>query len=103
MTKDKSLILAADDLQVGQQVAIHSWRDEKKHWLGDALEIKAICLPYLVVKFISQQEWPSVTLDARQVNLMQVSPEFVTAQLGSYPTDLGRVPESVSPGRGAAR
>jgi hypothetical protein len=74
MTKDKSLILAADDLQVGQCVLIHSWRDGKSHWLGDAFEIKAICLPYLVVKFLSQQEWPSVTLDTRQVNLMQRAP-----------------------------
>lgn len=89
MTKEKSLILAADDLQVGQHVAIHSWRDDKKHWLGDALEIKAVCLPYLVVKFVSVKEWPSVTLDTRQVNLMQVSPEFVAAQRGGYPTDLG--------------
>ena len=60
---NNSLILAADDLQVGQHVAIHSWRDEKKHWLGDALDIKAVCLPYLVLKFVSVQEWPSVTLD----------------------------------------
>ncbi len=89
MTKDKSLILAADDLHTGQHVVIHSWRDDKKYWLGDALEIKAICLPYLVAKFVSVQEWPSVTLDTRQVNLMWVSPEFVQAQLGGYPTDLG--------------
>ena len=89
MSKDKSLILAADDLQVGQHVAIHSWRNGKKHWLGDALQIKAICLPYLVVKFVSVKEWPAVTLDTRQVNLMTVTPEFVAAQLNSYPTDLG--------------
>ena len=66
MHKDKGLILPTDDLQVGQHVAIHSWRDEKKHWLGDVLEIRAICLPYLVVKFILQEEWPSVTLDTRR-------------------------------------
>lgn len=89
MTKEKSLILAADDFQVGHHIAIHSWRDAKKHWLGDALEIKAICLPYLVVKFVSVQEWPSVTIDTRQVNLMAVTPEFVAAQRGGYPTDLG--------------
>jgi hypothetical protein len=88
MSKDKGLILAADDLQVGMAVAIHSWRDDKKHWLGDGLEIKAICLPYLVVKFVSVQEWPSVTLDTRQVKLMAVTPEFVAAQRGGYPTDL---------------
>jgi hypothetical protein len=89
MTKNKSLILAADDLQVGQHLVIHSWRDDKRYWLGDALEIKAICLPYLVAKFVSVQEWPSVTIDTRQVNLMAVSPEFVAAQLGGYPSDLG--------------
>jgi hypothetical protein len=88
MTKEKSLILAPDDFQVGQHIVIHSWRDDKKHWLGDALKIRAICLPYIVVKFISQQEWPSVTLDTRRVNLMQVSPEFVQAQLNGYPADL---------------
>jgi hypothetical protein len=88
MSKEKSLILAADDLHVGMAVAIHAWRSDKKHWLGDALQIKAICLPYLVVKFVSQKEWPSVTLDSRQVNLMAVPPEFVQAQLGGYPTDL---------------
>lgn len=89
MTNEKRLILAADDLHVGMAVAIHSWRDDKKHWLGDALEIRAICLPYIVVKFVSVQEWPSVTLDSRQVNLMAVTPEFVQAQRGGYPTDLG--------------
>ena len=94
MTKDKSLILAADDLHVAQHVAIHSWRNGRCHWLGDALEIKAACLPYLVVKFVSQQDWPSVTLDTRQVNLMQVSPEFVAAQLGGYPADLCKMEPS---------
>lgn len=51
MTKEKSVILAADDLQVGQHVAFHSWQEERKHWLCDALEIKATRLPYLVAKF----------------------------------------------------
>lgn len=81
-------MLRPDDLKSGQHVAIHSWLDEKKHWLGDALRIKAICLPYLIVKFITQEEWPSITLDSRQVNLMAVSREFVEAQAGGYPTDL---------------
>lgn len=30
----------------------------------------------------SQEQWPSVTLDTRQVNLMAVTREFVAAQLG---------------------
>ena len=88
MSMSRGLLLQADDLQVGQQVAIHSWKSGKAHWLGDALEIKAINLPYLIVKFISQQEWPSVTLDTRQVNLMPVSREYVQAQLGGYCSDL---------------
>ena len=94
MTKEKGLMIQADDLQVGQHAAIHSWRDGKSHWLGDALETKAICLPYIVVRFVSQQEWPAVTLDTRQVNLMQVSPEFVQAQLGGYPADLCKMEQN---------
>lgn len=85
------MILAIDDLQVGQQVAIHCWKNGQTHWLGDALEIKAMCLPYLVVRFIAQEEWPSVTLDTRQVHLMAVTREFVEAQLGGYPTDLCKI------------
>jgi hypothetical protein len=90
------MILPIDDLHVGQQIAIHSWKNGKSHWLGDALEIKAICLPYLIVKFISQEEWPSVTLDVRQVNLMAVSSEFVAAQRGGYCSDLCKMTKSNS-------
>lgn len=91
------LILYADDLQIGTAFTIHHWNDNKRRfWCGDALVVKAVNLPFIVAKFAAQpQDWPSITLDLREVALMPISPEFVEAQKGGYSANLQQMPPRV--------
>lgn len=76
-------IVAEDDLHVGQRVCIHTLKrfpDESNHLLGETIQVKAICLPFVVGQFLSQLGSPTMTLDCRFLNFMRVSDEFITAQ-----------------------
>ena len=77
------LILAEDDLEVGQYVCVYNLKqapDEGASILGQSLQIQAICLPYFVGQLLSDPSEPVLTLDCRFLNLMKVSEEFVQAQ-----------------------
>jgi hypothetical protein len=93
----KGLLLHADDLEIGAVCTVHHWNDHQRHfWCGDALVVKAINLPFIVAKFAAQpQDWPSITLDLREVALMPVSPDFVEAQKGGYSANLQQMPPRV--------
>ena len=80
--KKKGLLLAADDLEVGKYVAIHSVKGSNRAhpFFGHAGEIRAINLPFVIVKPVNNPEID--TLDVRYLNLMPVSDEFVRAQKG---------------------
>ncbi len=92
----KGLLLHADDLAIDTVCTIHSWHDGRHFWCGDALVVKAINLPSVVAKFVAQPEdWPSITLDLREVALMPVSPDFVEAQKGGYSANLQQMPPRV--------
>ena len=79
-SKLKGLLLAPDDLEVGQFIAVHSLKgsNEILGCFGMASEIRAINLPYIVVRFVSGGEIE--TMDVRYLNLMPVTQEFVQAQ-----------------------
>jgi len=76
----KSLLLAPDDLEVGKYVAVHSLKDSKQAlpFSGHASEIRAINLPFVVVKPVG--DYGIITIDVRYLNLMSISEEFVQAQ-----------------------
>lgn len=78
--KKKGLLLAVDDLEVGKYVAIHSVKGSNQAFpfLGHAGVIRAINLPFVVVKPVGNPELD--TLDVRYLNLMPVTDDFVRAQ-----------------------
>jgi hypothetical protein len=81
--KRGGLVMAEDDLEVGQYVCVYSLKrnpDEGAAILGQSLQIKAICLPYFVGQLLSDPAEPVLTLDCRFLRLMKVSDEFVAAQ-----------------------
>lgn len=81
--KRGGLILAEDDLEVGQYVCVYNIKrapDEGAAILGQSLKIQAICLPYFVGQLLSDPSEPVLTLDCRFLSLMRVSEEFVAAQ-----------------------
>jgi hypothetical protein len=79
------LLLAADDLQRGQLVTIHHWRDRREWGMGVALRVEAINLPYLVVQPLNEAEARPAILDLRRMRLMRVSEEYARAQASGSP------------------
>lgn len=80
--KRKGTLLMADDLQVGQFYAVYGakYGDGPLPINGLAWQCKAINLPFVVGKLVIDPCMPSVTLDVRYHELMQVSEEYVKAQ-----------------------
>ena len=78
--KKKGLLLAPDDLEVGRFIAVHSTKRSNRPlpFFGLAAEVKAINLPFLVVRVVGSDE--IVTIDVRFLNIMSVTKEFVQAQ-----------------------
>lgn len=77
------VIMAEDDLEVGQYVCVYNLKkmpDEGAAILGQSLQVKAICLPYFVGQLLSDPAEPVLTLDCRYLRLMRVTNEFVQAQ-----------------------
>ena len=75
--------VAEEDLAAGQFVAVFNLKrrpHEPSPIMGQALEIKAVCLPYVVVKIVSDPSEPTVTFDLRFLNLMRVTKDYVDAQ-----------------------
>jgi len=81
--KRGGLLLAEDDLEVGQYVCVYNLKrtpEEGATILGQSLKVQAICLPYFVGQLLSDPSEPVLTLDCRFLSLMKVSEEFVNAQ-----------------------
>lgn len=84
----RGIVLAEDDLEVGQHVCVYDLKrapDESAPIQGQALEVKAICLPYVVGQLLSDPAKPILTLDCRYLHLMRVTKEFVAAQQAESP------------------
>lgn len=81
--KTVGVMLAEDDLEVGQYVCVYNLKKQPEEGapiMGQSLHIKAICLPYFVGQLLSDPSEPVLTLDCRYLNLMRVTEEFVKAQ-----------------------
>lgn len=81
--KSRSVLLAEDDLEVGQHVCVYGLKRSPREGapiMGQALEVKAVCLPYFVGQLLADPAKPTVTLDCRFLRLMRVTKEFVAAQ-----------------------
>lgn len=78
--KKRGLLICADDLAANTICTIHDGDEMYKFLLGDAMRIKAINLPFVVVKLLSRSDAPPITLDVRMCNLMPVTEDFVAAQ-----------------------
>ena len=80
--KGNGIMLAEDDLEVGQYVCVYNLKrtDEGAPIMGQSLQIKAICLPYFIGQLLSDPSEPVLTLDCRYINLMRVTKKFVQAQ-----------------------
>ena len=79
----RRVMLAEDDLEVGQYVCVHSLKrqpNEVAPIMGQSLQIKAINWPYFVGQLLSDPCEPILTLDCRFLNMMRVTKEFVDAQ-----------------------
>lgn len=78
--RKKGLLLAADDLEVGKYVAVHSAKESNDPlpFFGVAAEVRAINLPFVVVQPVGCKD--TATVDVRYLNLMPVTEEFVRAQ-----------------------
>jgi len=77
------VVMAEDDLEVGQYICVYNLKrcpDEPESIMGQSLQIKAICLPYIAAELQSDPSKPVLTLDVRYLNLMKVTKEYVEAQ-----------------------
>ena len=78
--KRKGLLLRADDLEVGRLVTIHHWKDGRQLWLGQACEVRAVNLPYAVIRPMRGPGARSRVIDLRLAVLMPITEEFARAQ-----------------------
>ena len=76
------LLLSPDDLTKGQHYAVVGCKchDNPIPVAGLAFEVKAINLPFIVGKLVSDPQAASVTLDTRFLTFMRVDDEYVEAQ-----------------------
>lgn len=80
-----SLLKSVDDLDPKNYYAVYGLRDcpdETMPFAGLAFQIVAMNLPFIVVKFVHDNFAPPITLDTRQLLLMQVDDEYAKAQMG---------------------
>lgn len=81
--KKKGLLVYPDDLKIGEHYAVVGLKRSPNQPVGiagQAFELTAINLPFLVGKLAGDPSPSPVTLDVRFLNFMRVSPEYVQAQ-----------------------
>jgi hypothetical protein len=81
-TRRKGLLVPADDLAVGRWYCVHGVRgDPDQVWpvFGQAFNIKAINLPFVVGELASDPSQP-VTFDLRHLEIMAVTQDYAEAQ-----------------------
>jgi hypothetical protein len=83
--KRKGLLLSGDDLAVGCYCTVHHGTNFPPFLKGESLQVKAINLPFIVVRTVAHLEAPPFTIDIRECALMPVTAEFVAAQTNGTP------------------
>ena len=77
------LIVHSDDLQVGNFYAVYGQKcgpEEPLQVSGMAFKLTAVNLPFVIGKLACDPSHPPMTFDARFLNFMKVSDDFVNAQ-----------------------
>jgi hypothetical protein len=85
-TRKSGLLVHPDDLQVGRFYAVHGIKNDPAEThpiFGQSFKLKAINLPFLVGRLVSDPAQPAITLDVRYLEFMPVSPDYVEAQAPS--------------------
>lgn len=85
----KGLLIQADDLQVGDFYAVYGKKgeaDEPIQISGLAFRLTALNLPFLVGKLACDPAHAPITFDARFLDFMRVSEDYVQAQRPETPT-----------------
>lgn len=81
--RSKGLMVQPDDLQVGNFYAVYGKKSDASEPIqisGLAFRLTALNLPFLVGKLACDPAHAPITFDARFLNFMKVSDEFVMAQ-----------------------
>jgi len=81
-TRRVGLLVRPDDLQVGTHYAVYGIKHRRTDThpvFGQAFQVKALNLPFLVGEIVSDPA-QHVTFDIRYLDLMAVTPEYVEAQ-----------------------
>jgi hypothetical protein len=77
------LIVQPDDLTVNEWYAVYSLKrdsEEPAQISGMAFKLLAMNLPFIVGKLAYDPAHPPLTFDARYVNFMRATPDYVQAQ-----------------------
>lgn len=83
--KNKGLLLAADDLEIGRLVAIHHGSRQYRDLRGASLQITAINLPFVVARLVPRPDIPPLTLNVRDCVFMPVTEDYAAAQAQQTP------------------
>lgn len=81
--RSKGLLVQPDDLEVNHFYAVYGKKgevDEPVQISGLAFRLTALNLPFLVGKLACDPAHAPITFDARFLNFMKVSDDFVMAQ-----------------------
>lgn len=74
-------IISAEKLTIGQFVTVLNWKRNDNSYKGNVLEIKAINLPFIVIKNLQYNEGSIFSkpfeLDTREVDLIELGKEYV--------------------------
>src|SRR5262249_29561575 len=80
MKRNKGLLLAPDDLEVGRLIAIHHASQDFHELRGTSLRITAINLPFVIARIVGHPENPPLTLNVADCAFMSVSDDYAAAQ-----------------------
>lgn len=67
--------LKQDELKVGMYVTVLAGKD--KSFRGDVLEITAVDLPFIVIRWCNHSVTNPIVLDTRIYSLKKLSPEYI--------------------------
>jgi hypothetical protein len=82
-TRSHGTIIQMDDMELGQFYAVHGYKynaEQPVSIAGMAFKLTAMNLPFCIGKLVSDPSNPPLTFDARYLNFMKVTDEFVQAQ-----------------------
>jgi len=84
--RSKGLLVHPDDLEIGEYYAVYGLKNgEAAQISGMAFKLLAMNLPFIVGKLAHDPAHPPLTFDARFLEFIRVSDDYVTAQRPDTP------------------